>query len=41
MKDLWDAKGQSKALFGKSNMQGFGKAKLDKQLFGKENGCLF
>jgi len=37
-KDLWTTSGQSKALFGKSNMQGFGKAKIDKELFGKENG---
>lgn len=39
MKDLWDTKGpEQRKMFGKSNMTGFGKAKLDKELFGRENG---
>ncbi|GAG46013.1 unnamed protein product, partial [marine sediment metagenome] len=36
--NLWKAEGKTKDLFGKSNMQGLGKAKLDNNLFGKENG---
>lgn len=39
MKDLWETKGsEQRKLFGKSNMAGFGKARLDNELFGKENG---
>jgi len=38
MNNLWRAEGKTKELFGKSNMQGLGKAKLDKEMFGRENG---
>ncbi len=38
MKNQWIAEGKTRDLFGKSDMQGMGKAKLDKNLFGKENG---
>jgi len=39
MKDLWSTKGPNQQkMFAKSNMTGFGKTKLDKELFGRENG---
>jgi len=36
--NVWKVEGRTRDLFGKSNMQGFGKAKVDRELFGRENG---